>query len=192
MARSLLIALLLATRIAAAPVPAEEKPKPRAKLLGTVKLDKYVTEVCWTPDAKHLIIVTDEKGLVIGRDQLGEDAPAKPIAEFALPSGGMCKFGVTPDGAELYAMVTATRFNAETRLCYWTLKDLLDGKKKSKPDRVVSLEVDDPSHFVFSADGKNLYAVVSEPRRDSVLQPNGHLPQIGKVLRSNTKTGDIA
>ena len=83
MARTLLIALLLATPLLAAPTPPEEKPKPRAKLLGTVKLDKRVQEVCWTPDAKHLIVVADEKALVIGRDQLGEDAPAKPIAEFA-------------------------------------------------------------------------------------------------------------
>ncbi len=192
MSRSLLIALLLAAPLLAAPVPPEDKPKPRAKLLGTVKLNSRVNEVCWTPDAKHLIVVTDEKGLLIDRDQLGEDAPVKPIAEFALPAGGMCKFGMTPDGTELYAMVTAMRCNAETRLCYWTLKDLLDGKKKAKPDRVVSLEVDNPNHFAFSADGKNLYTVVSEPRRGGVLQPNGQLAQIGKVLRSSTRTGDIA
>ena len=192
MARTLLIALLLATPLLAAPTPPEEKPKPRAKLLGTVKLDKIVIEVCWTPDAKHLILITDEKGLVIGRDQIGEDAPIKPIAEFALPVGGTCKFGMTPDGTELYAMVTARRINAETRLCYWTLKDLLDGKKKAKPDRVVSLEVDKPSTFALSADGRSLYTVVSEPRRGGLLQPNGLRPQIGKVLRSSTKTGDIA
>ena len=192
MARSLLMALLLAAPLLAAPVPPEEKPKPRAKLLGTVKINSRVKEVCWTPDAKHLIVVTDEKGLVIGRDQLGEDAPAKPIAEFAVPAGGVCKFGVTPDGTELYAMVSAGRINAETRLCYWTLKDLLDGKKKMKPDRVVSLEVDNPNSFAFSADGRSLYAVVSEQRRGEAVQPNGALQFTGKLLRLSTKTGDIA
>ncbi len=192
MSRSLLIALLLATPLLAAPAPPDEKPKPRAKLLGTIKLDKRVQEVCWTPDAKHLIVVTDDKALVIGRDHLGDDSPAKPIAEIALPVGGMCKFGVTPDGTELYALVSAARINAETRLCYWTLKDLLDGKKKPKPDRVVSLEVDNPIHFAFSTDGKSLCAVVSEPRAGAALQPNGQPQQIGKVLRLSTKTGDIA
>ena len=157
-----------------------------------MKLDKRVQEVCWTSDAKHLIVVTDEKALVIGRDQLGEDAPVKPIAEFALPVGGMCKFGVTPDGAEVYALVSAGRINAETRLCFWTLKDLLDGKKKTKPDRAVTLEVDNPNHFAFSADGRSLYAVVGEPRADAALQPNGLPQQIGKALRLSTKTGDIA
>ena len=142
MARSLLIALLLTGPLLAAPVPPDEKPKARVKLLGTVKLDKRVQQVCWTHDAKHLIVVTDEKALVIGRDQMGEDAPVKPIAEFALPVGGMCKFGVTPDGTELYALVTAGRINAETRLCYWTLKDLLDGKKKMKQIGRVSIPPD--------------------------------------------------
>ena len=192
MARSLLMVLLLTAPLLAAPVLPDEKPKPRAKLLGTVKLDKRVQEVCWTPEAKHLIVVTDEKALVIGRDQLGEDAPAKPIAEFALPAGGMSKFGVTPDGTELYALVSAARINAETRLCYWTFRDLLDGKKKLKPDRVVSLEVENPIHFAFSADGKSLYVVASEPRASTVLQANGQPQQIGKVLRLSTKTGDIA
>ena len=191
MARSLLMALLLAAPLSAAPAPPEEKPKPRAKLLGTVKLDKRVQEVCWTPDAKHLIVVTDVKGLVIGRDQMGEDAPAKPIAEFAVPAGGVSKFGVTPDGTELYALVSAGRINAETRLCYWTLKDLLDGKKKMKPDRVVSLEADNPNHFAHSADGRSLYVVVSESRAGTVLQPNGQ-QYTGKLLRLSTKTGDIA
>ena len=192
MARSLLMALLLAAPLLAAPVPPEEKPKPRAKLLGTVKINSRVKEVYWTPDAKHLIVVTDEKGLVIGRDQLGEDAPAKPIAEFAVPAGGVSTFGVTPDGTELHALVSAGRINAETRLCYWTLKDLLDGKKKAKPDRVVSLEADNPNHFAFSADGRSLYAVVSEQRRGEAVQPNGALQFTGKLLRLSTKTGDIA
>ncbi len=192
MTRTLLLALLLASPLLAAPIPPDEKPKPRVKLLGTVKLDKRVQEVCWTPDAKHLIIVTDEKASVIGRDQLGEDAPVKPIAEFALPVGGMCKFGVTPDGTELYALVSAGRINAETRLCYWTLEDLLDGKKKIKPDRVVSLEVDDLNQFAFSADGRSLFVVVSEPRADAALQPNSLPQQIGKVYRLSPKTGDIA
>ena len=192
MVRSLLMVLLSAAPLLAAPVPPEEKPKSRAKLLGTVKLNSYVTQVCWTPEAKHLIVVTGEKGLVIDRDQLGEEAPAKPISEFALPVGRAGKFGVTPDGTELYAMVPAGRFNSETRLCYWTLKDLLEGKKKAKPDRAVSLEVDNPNHFTFSADGRSLYVVVREPRGGTVLQPNRQPQQIGKVVRLSTKTGDIA
>lgn len=193
MARSLLLVLLLAAPLLAAPVPPDEKPKPRAKLLGTVKLNKHVTEVCWTPDAKYLIVATNEKGFVIDRDQLGEDTPAKPIAEFVMPTGGMTKLGVTPDSTEVYAILTAGRINSETRLCYWTLKDLLDGKKKAKPDRAVSLEVDNPTNqFAFSADGKSLFVVMSEPRPGMAVQPNGQPAQIGKVLRLSTKTGDVA
>ncbi len=193
MARSLLIALLLATRIAAAPVPAEEKPKPRAKLLGTVKLNEYVNSVCWTPDAKHLILLTKDKGQLIGRDQLGEDTPAKPIAEFALPVGWIAKFGVTPDGAELYAMSVADRLNSEHRLCYWNLKDLLDGKSKAKPDRSVSLEMDRPNVVCPSSDGKTLFATISQPRDGGGVLPRNVEPQrIGQVIQLSTRTGDRA
>jgi hypothetical protein len=185
--------LLVAGSAVAAPAPSEEKPKPRPKLLGTLKLDKRVEQAVWTPDAKHLILVADGKGLVVGRDQLGEDAAPKPVAEFDLPAGGGSKFGVTPDGAELFAVTSAGyRFNAETRLCFWTLKDLLDGKKKAKPDRVVSLEADNPTSFALAAGGRSLYASVSEPRAGGGNQPNGIPMQVGKVLRLSTRTGDLA
>lgn len=173
----------------AAPVLPDEKPKPRAKLLGTVKLDKRVEQVVWTPDGKHLVLITDAKGLVIGRDQLGEDAAPKPVAEFDLPAGGGSRFGVTPDGAELYAVVDAGgRFNAETRLCVWDLKALLTSGKAKKPDRAVSLEVDNPAGFTFAADGKRLYAAVSEPK--GAVPPGQPVTNAGRVVRLSTKTGD--
>lgn len=184
--------LLLAGPLVAAPVPPDEKPKPRPKLLGTLKLDKRVEQAVWTPDAKHLILITEVKGLVVGRDQLGEDAAPKPLAEFDLPAGGGSKFGVTPDGAELFAITSAGyRFNAETRLCFWTLKELLDGKKKAKPDRVVSLEADNPTGFALAAGGRGLLACVSQARGGGAVLPNGLPAQVGKVLRLSAKTGDI-
>ena len=191
--RPLAVALLFAPAALAAPVPPDEKPKPRPKLLGTLKLDKRVDQAVWTPDGKHLVLVTDTKGLVVGRDQFGEDAAPKPVAEFDLPAGGGSKFGVTPDGTELYAVASAGgRFNAETRLCFWALKDLTDGKKKAKPDRVVSLEVDNPTSFALTGDGRTLWACVSEPRPGGGNLPNGQPQQVGKVLRLSARTGDLA
>jgi hypothetical protein len=186
MSRALFALLLLA-----APLAADDKPKPRAKLLGTLKVNKLVELAVWTPDARHLILIAGGKGLVLGREQLGDDTPAKPVAEFDVPAGG-AKFGVTPDGTELFAVVSAgARFNAETRMCYWALKDLLEGKKKAKPDRTVDLEADNPTGFALSADGKSLFAVTVD-RRPGVT-PNGGLPvQAGKVLRLDTKSGDTA
>lgn len=182
--------LLLAGSAVAAPVPPDDKPKPRPKLLGTLKLDKRVEQAVWTPDAKHLILITEAKGLVVSREQLGEDAAPKPLTEFDLPAGGGSRFDVTPDGTELYALASAGgRFNAETRLCFWNLKDLLDGKKKAKPDRVVSLEADNPTSFVLTTGGKGLMACVTEPRGNL---PNGVPQQVGKVLRLSARTGDIA
>lgn len=189
---SSLLALVLAAPVLAAPVPAEEKPKPRPKLLGTLKLNKAVEQAVWTPDAKHLILVVDGKGLVVSREQLGEDAPPKPAGEFDLPVNGGLEFGFTPDGGELYAVAAAGfRFNAESRLCFWSLKDLLDGKKKAKPDRVVSLEADNPSGTTLAADGRSVYAVVSEPRPGAGAV-NGITPAVGKVLRLSARTGDVA
>lgn len=189
---SLAVMLLTATVGAAAPVPAEEKPKPRAKLLGTLKVKKAVEHVVWTPDGTHLILVAAGKGLVIPRDQLGEDAAPKPVAEFDLPAGSGMHFGLTPDGTEVYALLTAgARFNAESRLCFWTVKDLTDGKKKVKADRVVSLEVDNPATFALTGDGKSLFVVTSEVRGGSV--PPGQVGQyVGKVFRLSTRTGDTA
>lgn len=168
---------------------AAEPPKPRAKLLGTMKVDKEVQTVHWTPDTKHLILITADKGLVVGRDQLGEDTPAKPVAEFDLPAGSWTWMGVTPAGTELYVVLTAgTRFNAETRVCFWTLKDLTEGKKKAKPDRIVSLEADNPSEMALGKDGKTFLALTTDPRPNT---PLGELPkQRGKVVRVDLKTGD--
>lgn len=180
---------LFALLVLAAPLLADDKPKPRAKLLGTIKVNKLVEQAVWTPDAKHLILIAEGKGLVVSREQLGDDTPAKPVAEFDVPTGG-AKFGVTPDGTELFAVVSAgARFNAETRLCYWAMKDLVEGKKKAKPDRTVDLEADNPTGFALSADGKSLFGVFIEPRPGGT--PLGGLPQqVGKVLRLDTKTGD--
>lgn len=169
---------------------ADDAPKPRPKLLGTIKVNRAVELVRWTPDGKHLILIGDGKGLIVGRDQLGEDTPAKPVVEFDLPTGGGAWLGVTPDGSEVYLLATGgARFNAETRLCYWTLKDLLDGKKKAKPDRVVSLEADSPNDLTMAADGKSLLAVTKE---HLPLQPGEPLKFRGKVLRVSTKTGDTS
>lgn len=169
---------------------ADDKPKPRPKLLGTIKVNRAVEMVHWTPDAKHLILLGDGKGLIVGRDQLGEDTPAKPVAEFDLPTGGGAWLGVAPDGSEVYALAQpAGRFNAETRLCYWTLNDLLDGKKKAKPDRVVSLETDSPNDLTMASDGKSLLAVTKE---HLPFQPGEQLRFRGKVLRVSTKTGDTS
>lgn len=190
----LLGVLLAAATVLAAPVPPDDgpKPKPRPKLLGTLKLDKRVEQALWTPDARHLILIAETKGLVVGRDQLGEDAAPKPVAEFDLPAGGGSRFGITPDESELFAVASAGgRFNAETRLCFWTLKDLLDGKKKAKPDRVVSLEVDNPASFALTAGGKGLMACVTEPRAGGAVLPNGLPAQAGKVLRLSARTGDV-
>lgn len=189
---SLVGMLLLAAPLLAAPVPADEKPKPRPKMLGTLKLNKAVEQAVFTPDAKHLILVVEGKGLVIGREQLGEDAAPKPLAEFDLPTNGGLEFGFTPDGTELYAVAAAGfRFNSESRMCFWSVKDLIDGKKKAKPDRVVSLEADNPSGTRLATDGRSLHAVVSEPRPGSG-PVNGVIQMVGKVLRLSTRTGDIA
>ncbi len=169
---------------------ADDAPKPRPKLLGTIKVNRAIEMVHWTPDAKHLILVGDGKGVVVGRDQLGDDTPAKPVAEFDLPAGGVTWLGVTPDGGEVYVVTNAGgRFNAETRVCYWTLKDLLDGKKKAKPDRVVGLEVDNPTELTMAGDGKSLLAVTTEPRPF----PPGEVPKVrGKVVRVSAKSGDTS
>ncbi|MCU0704396.1 MAG: hypothetical protein MUF18_10510 [Fimbriiglobus sp.] len=187
MLRALLVVFALS-----APLLADDKPKPRVRLLGTVAVDRPVTRIHWTPDSKHLILITDDKGLVVARDQFGDDAAAKPVVEFALPANGGIQFALTPDGTELCAVAAAGgRFNAETRLCSWTLKDLLDGKGKAKPDRMVSLEADNPDWFTLSADGKSLFAVLVEPRAGGPAI--GGLPQVvGKVVRANAKTGDTA
>jgi hypothetical protein len=179
---------LAAIFLTAAVAAADDAPKPRPKLLGTIKVSRAVEMVHWTPDAKHLILIGEGKGLIVGRDQLGEDTPAKPVAEFDLPAGGCSKLGVTPNGTEVYAVANAGgRFNAETRLCFWALKDLLDGKTKAKPDRVVSLEADNPTEAMMAGDGKTLLAVMTEPRPT----PPGEQPkQRGKVVRVSTKTGD--
>jgi hypothetical protein len=184
--------LLTAAVGLAAPVPAEEKPKPRAKLLGTLKVKRAVEHVTWTPGGTHLILVAAGKGLVVPRDQLGEDAAPKPTAEFALPTGSGMHFGLTPDGTEVYALLTAgSRFNAESRLCFWSVKDLTDGKSKAKPDRAVSLEVDNPATFALAGDGKGLFVVTSEIRGGSA--PPGQVGQyVGKVFRLSVRTGDVA
>jgi hypothetical protein len=188
MTRRLLLALVFALPAVGV---ADDKPRPRAKLLGTVKLATAVSEVCWTADAKHLVLITTDKGLIVPRDQLGEDAPAKPVGEFTAPAGAVGKYGVTPDGGELFAVVApGGRFNAEARLCYWNLKDLLDGKKKAKPDRVVTLDADNPTAFAVAADGKTVYAVVSAPRAGGMVLPSGLQQHDGQVLTLDAKTGD--
>jgi DNA-binding beta-propeller fold protein YncE len=170
----------------------DAKPKPRAKLLGTLKVKKAVEQVVFSPDGKHLIVFADGNGLVVPREQLGEDATPKPVSEFDLPVGSGMHYGVTPDGAEVYVLFTAgSRFNAETRLCFWAVKDLADGKKKAKPDRAVSLEVDNPTSFALTGDGKSLFVVAIEPRAGAA-PPGQPLQQVGKVFRLSARTGDIA
>ena len=72
--RPLLALLALAPALLAAPVPAaDEKPKPRAKLLGTFTLDVEVQSAFWTPDGKL--------GLELLTAPAGSPAPLRPAVE---------------------------------------------------------------------------------------------------------------
>lgn len=192
MTRVYLLAAVVALTpaVPAVAAPPEVKPKPRPALVGTLKVADKVTQVVWSPDGKHLVLLTDKRGMVVGRDQLGEDATPTPLSEFDLPAGELVKAGFTPDGSELYAVAAAgPRVNAETRLCYWAVRGLLAGGKKAKPDRVVKLDADNPIAFAF-ADGKSAVAVVSEPREGPVVLYS-LAPRAGKVVRVDAKTGDV-
>lgn len=183
------VALTHALPAVAAP-PADARPKPRPALVGTLKVADKVTQVVWAPDGKHLVLLTEKRGMVVGRDQLGEDATPTPVGEFDLPIGEVVKAEFTPDGSELCVLVAAgPRVNAETRLCYWAVKGLLAGGKKAKPERVVKVDADNPLAFAF-ADGQSAVAVVSEPREGPVVLYSLP-PRAGKVVRLDTKTGDV-
>lgn len=183
------LALALAFALAA-PVPPEKNadgPRPRAKLLGTLKLDKKVDRAMPLPDGKHVLLAVEGKGLVVPREQFGNDAAPKAVAEFDLPTGD-CRLELTPDGTELVAVATAgTRLNAETRLVRWPLKEVLAGTAKG--GRTVALEADNPTSVAFAADGKSLYAAVRTASPAS--GGNGQTLYEGKVVRVSAGTGDV-
>ncbi len=184
------VALAVAMSLAA-PVPADKpaSPKPRAKLLGTLKVHKRIDEAVLLADGKHAVLAVDGKGVVIPREQFGDDAKPKGSAEFDIPTGD-CKFGITPDGTEVYAVAAAgTRLNAETRLVRWPVKELLAGTAKG--GKVVTLEADNPSAVAFAADGKSLYAAV-RTARPGVVGIQGQTIYDGRLVRIDAKTGDAS
>lgn len=140
--------LFAALTAPAAPVPADpDRPKPRPRLTATAAIPAEVEDVIWLPDAKHLVLKCgDGTARVIRRDQFGDDEPAvKPVAELKLPPrAGELQLGA--DGEELYTLAaTGGKLTTESRAYFWSVKRLLDGKDGTKPDRIVSLEVDVPS-----------------------------------------------
>lgn len=197
--RPLLALLVAAAPLVAAPVPADDspKPKPRAALLGTLTLDAPVQSAHWTPDAKHLVLVTDARVLVYPRTAFGdgEKEKPKPLTAFDRPDKGNGEVGLTPDGGVWVLAPAGNKVNAENRLLVWTPKTLLAGGEP-KPDRTVTLEADNPRGLVWSADGKSLYARPLTAR--AFPRPNGggwgsqdqeYQP---RFLRIDARTGDVA
>lgn len=159
----------------AAPVPGvDEKPRPRPKLLGTLYLDAWVQATHWTPDGKHLVLLTESKVMVYPRDALTPTAKTypgemvKPLTWFDRPDVDAVRangrltpavqIGTTADGGVWAVVPAGEKLNAETRLVVWDAKTVLAGGENPKPDRDVSLEVDNPLSVVLSADGQDLFA----------------------------------
>jgi uncharacterized membrane protein YgcG len=190
--RPLLALLVYAPVLLAAPVPAaDDKPKPRAKLLGTLTVAAEVREVSWTPDGKHLVLVADKRVLVYPRDQIGAEKPV-PLTAFDRPTGpGSVR--LTADGG-LWVLETAgQKVNAENRLHVWSAKTLLAGGEP-KADRVIDLEVDNPIGVVVSADGASVYATLVTTRVTPNADPNVRRRQsyeyVPTFVRLSGKTGD--
>lgn len=191
--RSLLSLLLFTLPLLAAPVrDAEEKAKPRAKLLGTLVVSAQVQSLHWTADGKHLVLVTDQRVLVYPRDQVGVDKP-KPLTAFDRPDK-YGEVGMTADGGLWVLAPAGQKVNAENRLHLWSAKTLLAGGEP-KADRVIDLEADNPNGLIPLADGSSVFATVMTTRQIQNANPNGprnssyeYLP---KFLRLSTKTGDV-
>ncbi len=190
--RTLLALALLAPALVAAPVPEDkEKPKPRAKLLGTLTVGVNVRSAHWLPDGKHLVLVTDQRVLVYPRDQIGAEKP-KPLTAFDRPSGSDT-VRPTADGG-LWALAPAGRkVNAENRLYFWSAKTLTAGSEP-KADRVIDLEADNPHGLTVSADGGSVFATLMTTRPAANANPNQGrrgVEYIPQFLRMSGKTGDV-
>lgn len=191
--RPLLALLLVVPVLLAAPVPtAEEKPKPRAKLLGTLTLSVPVVSAFWTPDSGHLILVTDKRVLVYPRDQVGAEKP-KPLTAFDRPDSHG-EVGLSPDGGLFILAPAGRKVNTENRLYRWSAKTLTGGGEP-KPDKVIDLEADNPQWAALSADGASLYATLLTTRPVPSANPNtprNSVEYLPTFLRMSTKTGDVA
>jgi hypothetical protein len=186
-----LFALVFSAPLLAAPVPEDkEKPKPRAKLLGTLTVTSNVRSAHWMPDGKHLVLVTDQRVLVYPRDQVGAEKP-KPLTAFDRP-GGSDAVRLTADGG-LWALATAGRkVNAENRLYFWSAKALTGGGEP-KADRVIDLEADNPFGVTVSADGV-VFATLMTTRAVPNANPNQGrrgVEYVPTFLRMSGKTGDV-
>lgn len=182
----------LASSVLAAPVPPEEKPKPRAKLVGTLTIGAPVGSALWSPDGGHLILVTDKRVLVYARDQIGADKP-KPLTAFDRPDS-YGEVGMTPDGGLFVLAPAGQKVNAENRLYRWSAKTLT-GAGEPKPDKVIDLEADNPRGALPSADGGSLYATMMTSRPVANANPNGwrgSVEYLPTFLRLSMKTGDVA
>jgi len=182
---------LLVSSLFAAPVPAEEKPKPRAKLVGTITLNVSVQSAFWTPDGGHLILVTDKRVLVYARDQIGAEKP-KALTAFDRPDSHEA-VGLTPDGGLFVLAPAGQKVNAENRLYRWNAKALTGGGEP-KADKVIDLEADNPQGATPSADGSSLYSTVMTTRPVANANPNsrrGSYEYLPTFLRLNMKTGDV-
>ncbi|MCU0702821.1 MAG: hypothetical protein MUF18_02400 [Fimbriiglobus sp.] len=154
--------LLLTAILNAAPVPEDkEKPKPRAKLLGTVTVNAEVLSAFWLADGKHFALATLDHVLVYPREAIGTDAP-KPLTTLSRPDHRRSFVDRGPDGGLFLSYYPTDKVNAESRLSLWTAKTLLAGGAP-KPDRVVELD-DGVSGVTPSSDGRTLFAVIYDRR----------------------------
>lgn len=194
--RPLLALLLVAPTLLAAPVPvADDKPKPRAKLVGTLTLDVQVQSAFWTPDGKHLVTATDKRILVYPRTAFNGTEKPKPLTAFDRPGDGYSGLGLTPDGGLWVLDPAGRKVNAENRVLVWEAKTLLAGGEP-KPDRTIVLEADNPNGLQWSADGKSLFTHVMSTR--NVGNPNAgwgggrDVEYLPKFFRLSAATGDVA
>lgn len=181
--RAFAVLLLLTLPLLSAPVPAEEKPKPRAKLVATLSVPVRVEATQWMPDGKHLVLVTDQRVLVYPREQFRADKP-KPLTAFDRPQQ-MNQVELTPDGGLCVFTWAGTKVNAESRLSVWSAKSLLGGGEP-KADRVLDLSTSYIQAPRLATDG-GVVGVVVERNADG--DPNGGYKPT--LLRVSGKTGDV-
>jgi len=190
--RSLLPLLVFTLPLFAAPVPgADEKPKPRAKLLGTLVVTANVRSVFWMPDGKHLVLVGDKRVIVYPREQVGTPAP-KSLAAFDRPDA-YGTVGQTADGGLWVLAPAGSKVNAETRLHFWSAKSLVS-PGEPKADRILDLEADNPTGAAVSADGGSVFATTLTSRAIPNGNPNGarnSVEYLPKFHRLSAKTGDV-